>query len=264
MRILDIQKILMAETVELGILAEIALDKRKNAQNLLKSYYKRQEKIKLQQEKQVELLKFEQSYYAQGYKYIAGVDEAGRGPIAGPLVVASVILPKGCNLLGVDDSKKLTAEKREFLCGEIYKQALAVNVQIISPQDVDRLNIYQATLKGMKDSLGELSIQPEVALIDAMPLTITGVLVKSIIKGDSLSLSIAAASIIAKTTRDKIMLQFHEVYPNYGLNRHKGYPTKEHIAAVEKYGVLDFYRQSYEPIKSMLAQKGGVVNANKC
>lgn len=256
MKTTEIKELLAQDSISVELLTSLATDKRKNVQNLLKSYYKRQEKSEIAILRQQELLKIEQTYYQQGVKYIAGVDEAGRGPIAGPLVVASVILPENCNLPGVDDSKKLTASKRDVLCKAIYQQALAVNIQVISPQIIDKLNIYQATLKGMQDSLQALVIKPEVALIDAMPLEIPEVVVQSIIKGDSLSLSIAAASIVAKTTRDRLMLDLHKQYPEYGLDKHKGYPTREHIQAVEKYGIAEFYRQSYEPIKSILAQKG--------
>ena len=256
MKILEIKELLAQDNVNIEILTTLATDERKNVQNLLNSYYKRQEKIQNAALRQQELLKFERCYYQQGVKYIAGVDEAGRGPIAGPLVVASVILPEKCDLPGVDDSKKLTANKRELLCKAIYQQALAVNVQVISPKVIDELNIYQATLKGMQDSLQALVIKPEVALIDAMPLKIPEIIIESIIKGDSLSLSIAAASIVAKTTRDKLMLDLHKLYPVYGLDKHKGYPTREHVQAVEKYGVAEFYRQSYEPIKSIVAKKG--------
>ncbi len=200
-------------------------------------------------ERQQELLRYEKEYYNQGYTVIAGVDEAGRGPLAGPLVVAAVVLPRECELYGVDDSKKIAEKKREQLYELIVQQAVAYSVRIVTPERIDELNIYQATLQAMQECLEEL--QPQVALIDAMPIKSDKYLPVSLIKGDSLSLSIAAASIVAKVTRDRIMLELDAQYPEYGFAKHKGYPTKAHIEALNMYGITPCHRLSYEPVKSL-------------
>lgn len=209
-----------------------------------------QKNIEVLQNRQQELLCFENEYYKQGYERIAGVDEAGRGPLAGPLVVAAVVLNKGCALYGVDDSKKISEKKREQLYELIIQQARDYSIRIITPQQIDELNIYQATIQGMKECLDELC--PQVALIDAMPIKSERYISQSIIKGDSKSLSIAAASILAKVTRDRIMRDLDLTYGEYGFAKHKGYPTKAHIEAVNKYGVTPCHRLSYEPIKSIV------------
>lgn len=201
--------------------------------------------------RQNELLYYERLYQAQGYTRIAGVDEAGRGPLAGPLVVAAVVLPAECELYGVDDSKKISEKNRERLYDTVLAQAVAYSVRIIAPETIDEINIYQATLRGMAECLDELA--PQVALIDAMPLQSQSYLPVSLIKGDSLSLSIAAASIIAKVTRDRIMYELAAQYPEYGLGKHKGYPTKAHIEAIRTYGITPCHRLSYEPIKTLIS-----------
>ena len=201
-----------------------------------------------------ERLKFEQQAYDLGKKYIVGLDEAGRGPMAGPLVVGAVIFPQGYYNDKINDSKKLTEKKREELYQIIIQEALAYQIEIIDVADVDRLNVYQASKKGMIDAIDHLSIRPDYALTDAMPL---GDVIEhqAIVKGDAKSLSIGAASILAKVTRDHIMNDYAKIYPEYGFDKHKGYPTKQHKEALKKYGVTPIHRRSFQPVIEMLNQQ---------
>ena len=190
-----------------------------------------------------ERLKYEQMAYDLGKHYIVGLDEAGRGPMAGPLVVGAVIFPRNYYDERINDSKKLTEKKREELYRIIIENALAYQIEIIDVEDVDRLNVYQASKKGMLDAIEHISIRPDYALTDAMPL------------GDGLSLSIGAASILAKVTRDRIMQDYAKIYPEYGFDKHKGYPTKQHKEALKKYGVTPIHRRSFQPVIEVLNQQ---------
>lgn len=202
----------------------------------------------------IDLLKYEKELYEQGINYIAGTDEAGRGPLAGPVVAAAVILPKGLIIDGVNDSKQLTEKKRDALYDVIKEKALAVGVSFISPKEIDEINILEASRKAMIEAISKLEIKPEYVLSDCMKMNI-GIPVNPLIKGDALSESIAAASIIAKVERDRYMLEMDKLYPNYGFKEHKGYPTKAHIEAIEKYGILDIHRKTFKPIKNMLVEQ---------
>ena len=188
-------------------------------------------------------------------EYIAGVDEAGRGPLAGPVVVAAVILPLGLFLPRLNDSKKLSPKVRDALYDQIRDQAIAVGTAIIDEKTIDRINIYQATINGMYDAVFSLQPQPQKVLIDAVHLDRLPMPSLSIIKGDAKSASIAAASIIAKVTRDRLMDAYDKEYPVYGFARHKGYGTAEHVAAIRQYGPCPLHRQSFEPIRSLLMQQ---------
>lgn len=201
-----------------------------------------------------ERLKFEQQAYDLGKKYIVGLDEAGRGPMAGPLVVGAVIFPQGYYNDKINDSKKLTEKKREELYQIIIQEALAYQIEIIDVADVDRFNVYQASKKGMIDAIDHLSIRPDYALTDAMPL---GDVIEhqAIVKGDAKSLSIGAASILAKVTRDHIMNDYAKIYPEYGFEKHKGYPTKQHKEALKAYGVTPIHRRSFQPVIDVLNQQ---------
>lgn len=194
------------------------------------------------------LYQYEEALEDRGLKYVAGVDEVGRGPLAGPVVVAAVILPMGLRIKGINDSKKLSEKKREELYKVIMKEALAVGVSFIYEDTVDKINIYEATKQGMLESINNLSIKPEHVLIDAMPLNELKIEHTSIIHGDALSASIGAASIIAKVTRDHYMEKMDHKYPNYGFKKHKGYCTKEHLEALEKYGPCPIHRKSFAPV----------------
>jgi ribonuclease HII len=200
------------------------------------------------------LLKYEKELYKNNISLIAGVDEAGRGPLAGPVVAAAVILPKNYKLDGLNDSKQLTEKKREEYFKVLEKEALSIGVGIISPQEIDEINILEASRKAMYVALNNLDLTPEYILSDAMSLNDIDIPSRPIIHGDALSLSIAAASVIAKVTRDHIMYEIDLKYPEYNFKKHKGYPTKEHLELLKKYGVMEEYRKSYKPVKQIMEE----------
>lgn len=201
-----------------------------------------------------DLLIYEKELYKKNISLIAGVDEVGRGPLVGPVVAAAVILPKNYELFGLTDSKKLSEKKRDAFYEILQTDAIAIGIGVISAKIIDEVNIYEASKLAMKEALSNLKIKPEYVLIDAMPLDLD-VDSTSIIHGDALSLSIAAASVIAKVTRDKMMYDLDKIHPEYGFAKHKGYPTKQHLQAIKKYGVLDNYRFSYKPVKNVVEEK---------
>lgn len=202
----------------------------------------------------IDLLAYEKELYSEGIEYIAGTDEAGRGPLAGPVVAAAVILPKNMIITGVNDSKQLTEKKRDELFNIINEKALAVGIAFVDNNKIDEINILEASRLAMMEAIKKLKIKPQYVLSDAMPMNID-IPVKPIIKGDALSESIAAASIIAKVTRDRFMDEMDLKYPNYGFKKHKGYPTKDHIEAIKKYGITDIHRKTFKPIKTMLNEQ---------
>ena len=192
---------------------------------------------------------------ALGYKYIAGTDEAGRGPLYGPVVCAAVILPHNFILEGLTDSKKLSEKKREMYYPIIMEKALSVGVAIVSPTEIDEINIYEASRQGMLRAIDKLNIKPDYIITDAMPLDgYTNIPHEAIIKGDAKSITIAAASVIAKVTRDRIMYEEDIKHPEYLFKKHKGYPTKKHIELLNKYGIIDGYRRTYGPVKKYLSE----------
>ena len=195
----------------------------------------------------------ENELYDKGIKYIGGVDEVGRGPLIGPVVASCVVLPKDFVLEGLTDSKKLSEKKRNLFYDYIINNSLAYAVGIVSPEEIDEINIYEASRKAMIIAINKVreQINLEHVLIDAMPINLD-IPTTSIIKGDAKSISIAAASVIAKVTRDSMMYELDEKYPMYGFASHKGYPTKKHIEAIHKYGLIDGYRKSYGPVKEVL------------
>ena len=204
---------------------------------------------------QVNLYKYEEELYDSKIELVCGCDEVGRGCIAGPLVVCACIMPPLLRIDGINDSKKLSAKKREELYKLITKEAIAYNVVFIDEKTVDKLNIYQATKKGMLEAIEGLEVKPEFALIDAMPLGELELAHNSIIHGDAKSASIAAASIIAKVTRDHYMEKMDVKYPNYGFKKHKGYCTKEHMEALEKYGPCKIHRKTYYPVSKYFTKQ---------
>ena len=193
--------------------------------------------------------RYEKIYYKKGYNLIAGVDEVGRGPLVGPVVAACVILPKDYTLEGLTDSKKLSEKKREYFFDIIKKDAIAVGIGIVDNNIIDEINIYEATKKAMTEAINNLSKKPDIVLTDAMKLNID-VPIVPIIKGDLKSITISAASVIAKVTRDRMMENLDKEYPFYNFKNNKGYPTKDHINAIEKYGILKEHRKTYAPIKN--------------
>lgn len=204
---------------------------------------------------QINLYEFEEKLYDEGFHLICGVDEAGRGPLAGPLVVAACILPPFLRIEGINDSKQLSAKKRKELYKVIVKNALAYKIVFVTEEDVDSLNIYQATKKGMLMAIAGLKHKPDYALIDAMPLGELEIPHNSIIHGDERCASVAAASILAKVTRDEYMEKMDIKYPNYGFKKHKGYGTKAHMQALEKYGPCKIHRKSFAPVSKFYSKQ---------
>ena len=195
---------------------------------------------------------YENALLKEGHLYIAGCDEVGRGPLAGPVVAAAVILNPDIVIEGLNDSKKLSEKKRVALDIEIREKALAFKIIYIYPKEIDIINIYQASKKAMIEAIKELDPQPSFVLSDAMPLNELRIPFESIIKGDSKSATIAAASIIAKVERDNYMVEMSKLYPEYGFEKHKGYPTKQHVEALNMFGVLDIHRTSYKPVADII------------
>ncbi len=192
---------------------------------------------------------FEKDALDKGYSLVAGIDEAGRGPLAGPVVAAAVVFDTLPLEIGIKDSKALTPRRREYLFEEIKKRAVCVGIGIVEPQEIDKINILKASLKAMEKSVRSLSINPQFLLIDGRFPIELDIPQKTVIKGDSISVTIAAASIIAKVTRDRIMESYHKRYPVYGFNRHKGYGTEAHLMAIERYGPLPIHRKSFKGVK---------------
>ncbi len=195
--------------------------------------------------------RYERDLRNQGYTFIGGVDEVGRGPLVGPVVAACCILPEEFHLEGLTDSKKLSEAKREYFFEEIKKQALSYGIGIVSPQRIDEINIYEATKEAMMEAIRKCSIQPDYVLTDAMKLPIE-IPFTPIIKGDLKSITISAASVLAKVTRDHMMYELDQKYPMYDFRNNVGYPTKKHLEAISKYGILPEHRKSYGPVKEYL------------
>lgn len=202
----------------------------------------------------MDLWKYEKELFEKNIKYIAGTDEAGRGPLYGPVVAACAILPRDFKLEGLNDSKKLTEKKRNEYYNYLIENA-TYGVGIVDSKEIDEINIYEASRKAMKKAIEEVRKQTEVqyVLTDAMPIELD-IPVKPIIKGDAKSITIAAASVIAKVTRDKMMYEIDQKHPEYGFKNHKGYPTKKHIEAINKYGLIEGYRKTYGPVKKYIEE----------
>ena len=198
-----------------------------------------------EKERLIRMTEYERKCYEKGYKLIAGVDEVGRGPLAGSVVAAAVILGEGVLIPGVNDSKKLSEEKREYLYDEIKSKALCWSIGIVDEKVIDEINILNAACLAMKKALDGLADKPDYILLDAVTLKDVDIPQKGIIKGDALSLSIAAASIIAKVERDRMISAYDELYPHYAFSKHKGYGTREHIECIKKYGLLPIHRRSF-------------------
>lgn len=228
-----------------ALLRALEGDERKGVQRLLEAARKRQAAAEKEAARLEGLLRYERECYARGCTLVAGVDEVGRGPLAGPVVAAAVILPPDCRIVGIDDSKKLSAKKREMLYDVIWEEAVSVGIGVVPNARIDEINILQATYEAMRAAVSGLSSAPGVLLNDAV--TIPGIAIPQvpIIKGDAKSVSIAAASILAKVTRDHIMIEYDKLYPEYGFAKHKGYGTAAHIAALKEYGPTPIHRKTF-------------------
>ena len=187
-------------------------------------------------------------YWTKGVGFLCGIDEVGRGPLAGPVVAASVILPEGCHIEGIKDSKKLSPERREELFGKILNKAISIGLGIVEPILIDRINILQATYEAMRRAILSMRVFPEYVIVDGRPIPGLPLPQEGIVKGDSLSISIGAASIVAKVVRDRIMEMYDLIFPQYGFARNKGYGTKEHIEALFRYGPCPIHRRSFRPV----------------
>lgn len=225
------------------LIASYEGDVRSGVQAAVASARKRIESYEREVRRTEEMKRYERQYDA--YSYICGIDEVGRGPLAGPVVAGAVILPKNCNLLYLNDSKKLSEKKREELYEEIMGSALAVGIGYNTPARIDEINILQATYEAMREAVRALSPEPDLLLNDAVTIPGLGIRQVPIIKGDAKSISIAAASIVAKVTRDRLMVKYDEIYPEYGFASHKGYGSSMHIEAIRKYGPTPIHRKSF-------------------
>lgn len=227
-------------------------DSRAGVRQLASTIQKRWE-AELKEAKRVEnMWKYEHRYRAEGYRYIAGIDEAGRGPLAGPVVAAAVILPVDFDASGLNDSKQLAEEERENWRERIMTDAVAVGVGVVDVEYIDRFNILQATYEAMRRAIVQCRVQPDLLLLDAVKVPRVDLPQVPIIKGDSLSHSIAAASVIAKTTRDRIMVDYSRQYPEYGFDEHKGYSAPFHYQALDRFGPCPIHRRSFKPIAERL------------
>lgn len=233
-----------ADKQMLSFLYEVyADDKRAGVIGLISKYKKQEEKLEAEKKRMEEMYIYERKY--ADFQYICGIDEVGRGPLAGPVVAGAVILPKDCDILYLNDSKKLSEKMRESLYDEIMEKAVATGIGIIGPGRIDEINILQATYEAMRMAIGNLKVQPDLLLNDAVKIPEVTIRQVPIIKGDAKSASIAAASIIAKVTRDRLMVQYDGILPGYGFAGNKGYGSAEHIRAIGELGATPIHRQSF-------------------
>ena len=244
------ERLAMIDELDHPLFEELILDGRAGVQAAI-SKRKRELQKQVDEDLRLEkMLAYEKELYAQGIDLIAGVDEVGRGPLAGPVVAAAVILPKACKIPGLNDSKKIPKSKHKEIYEAVFQNAIAIGIGIKDNHVIDQVNIYEATKLAMMEAIGQLDPQPQHLLIDAMKLDLP-ISQTSIIKGDANSLSIAAASIVAKVTRDQMMEEFDKEYPGYDFAQNAGYGTAKHLAGLDKLGVTPIHRRSFEPIKSM-------------
>ena len=244
------ERLAMIDELDHPLFEELILDGRAGVQAAI-SKRKRELQKQVDEDLRLEkMLAYEKELYAQGIDLIAGVDEVGRGPLAGPVVAAAVILPKACKIPGLNDSKKIPKSKHKEIYEAVLQNAIAIGIGVKDNQVIDQVNIYEATKLAMMEAIGQLDPQPQHLLIDAMKLDLP-IPQTSIIKGDANSLSIAAASIVAKVTRDQMMEEFDREYPGYDFAQNAGYGTAKHLAGLDQLGVTPIHRRSFEPIKSM-------------
>ena len=244
------ERLAMIDELDHPFFEELILDGRAGVQAAI-SKRKRELQKQVDEDLRLEkMLAYEKELYTQGIQLIAGVDEVGRGPLAGPVVAAAVILPKACKIPGLNDSKKIPKSKHKEIYEAVLQNAIAIGIGVKDNQVIDQVNIYEATKLAMMEAIGQLEPQPQHLLIDAMKLDLP-IPQTSIIKGDANSLSIAAASIVAKVTRDQMMEEFDKEYPGYDFAQNAGYGTANHLAGLDQLGVTPIHRRSFEPVKSM-------------
>ncbi|MBU0279051.1 ribonuclease HII [Gemella sp. zg-1178] len=256
MKIKEIKEILSTSSVSQETLLQLSQNKRVGVKNLLAAYYKAEKEKEILKEEYKKRTIYEEKCYKLGYNYICGIDEVGRGSLAGPLVVASVILKKDSYFPGLCDSKKLSSAKREELYKKIISEAVSYAIVELDNYEIEKYNIYSATKIAMKMAIKKLSVKPDFILVDAMPLDDLETPNFSIIKGDDKSVSIAAASVIAKVCRDNLMKEYAKKYSYYDFENNKGYGTKKHLEGLKNHGICDIHRRDFEPIKSMIRKRG--------
>ncbi len=239
------------ETLNRSLVVRLKKDERKGVQALVQKYERRQKQLKALEDMHRSMTVYENELFQRGLRYIAGLDEVGRGPIAGPVVAAAVVLPPSFKLLGLTDSKQLSKQKREAFYEVIIAEAITYAVEIIPALEVDALNVYQASMAAMVRAVDRLTLPIEHLLVDALTLPVD-VPQTSLVKGDQKSVSIAASSVVAKVVRDRYMEQLEATYPDYGFSKHVGYGTKEHLQAIKELGITPEHRRSFEPVKSLL------------
>ena len=253
--IAEYKLLLGQDTVEETILAEADNDERASVRQLADKWRARKAKREAEKARFREMLRYEEAFRKEDYQMIAGIDEAGRGPLAGPVSIGACILPPDCFIEKLNDSKKLSEKQRDILYDKIIECAVAWKVIFVSEEDIDRKNIYQATVDGMYQAIAELNATPDAVLVDAVPLPKLSQPSHSLIKGDQKSASIAAASILAKVSRDRLMEEYDRIYPQYGFAKHKGYGTAEHVSAIREYGPCPIHRKTFEPVASILKER---------
>ncbi|MDQ8758381.1 ribonuclease HII [Streptococcus ruminantium] len=239
------------DSLESPIWSDLVLDERAGVQAAIKKRQKELKKEAAEDARLEAMLCYEKKLYENGVEWIAGIDEVGRGPLAGPVVAAAVILPKGCKIRYLNDSKKIPKSKHEAIYQEVMEQAVAIGIGIKNAEIIDQVNIYEATKLAMLEALEKLDKEPQHLLVDAMKLD-SSIPQTSIIKGDANSLSIAAASIVAKVTRDRLMADYDREFSGYGFAKNAGYGTAEHVEGLNKLGITPIHRRSFEPIKSLV------------
>lgn len=248
--IAELKQLFKEKTVDDTYVDSLRMDERKGVRQLVERYDREKQKQQEQRLKFKEMCRYEQKGYANGYRFIAGMDEAGRGPLAGPVVAAAVILPRNFTLLGLDDSKQLNEATRQAFFEQIKQQAVSYEISIVNNQLIDKLNIFAATKHAMYEAVYQLDPFPDHVLIDAITLDKLSCSSEAIVKGDQKSISIAAASILAKVTRDHIMKQIDTAFPQYGFASNMGYGTKHHLSMLMRHGISPYHRKSYAPVRN--------------
>ncbi len=242
------------------LIEQYSTDERKGVQNIIQCYQKKIQAYQKEQARLEKMLLFERECYNRGYDIVAGIDEVGRGPLAGPVVTAAVILPKDCKIEGVNDSKKLSPKKRQELYDIICEKAISYGIGVVSSERIDEINILQATYEAMRQSIRKLSVTPQMVLVDAVHIPDITMPQRGIVGGDGKSISIAAASIVAKVTRDAMMEEYAKLYPQYAFEKNKGYGSSEHIQAIKQHGICAIHRKTF--IKNILSPKQDITKSD--
>lgn len=248
----EINELYRAGQLTNNMINQLKNDSRNGVQNIIKKHQKHEKELIEKEREYLRLKDFDNQYKNNQVRYIAGIDEAGRGPLAGPVVAAAVILPEDFKLIGLTDSKQINEINRNKFYDYIINHAISYHVEVIDELTIDKINIYEATKLAMKGAYKNLKVNPDYLLIDAVNLNVKEIAYDAIIKGDAKSLSIAAASILAKVSRDKIMTEYDKIYPEYKFSKHMGYGTKDHLIALEENGVTPIHRKSFSPIRELI------------